>query len=212
MAAKSRFVVLALAVRACAGLVSSRDHGRDQMIFDVAPFNVTFDVALNGGSQEKASFTVTVRPEWAPRGAAQFKNLVRKGWYNNAGVFRVVPGFVAQFGLPATPQPDLENIMDDPVLTSNKRGTLVFATSGPNTRTSQLFINYGDNSFLNKQGFAPFGEVVGDGMAVVDRFFKGYGETPDQSRINSQGNSYLDARFPKMTKFEKVAVQVDAVE
>merc|ERR1719387_1684718 len=104
------------------------------MIFDVAPYNVTFDVALHGGSQETASFTVLIHPDWAPRGAAHFKKLVQDGWYNDAGVFRVVPGFVAQFGLPAKPQPEIESIMDDPVVHGNQRGSLVFATAGPNTR------------------------------------------------------------------------------
>merc|ERR1712083_994894 len=122
------------------------------------------------------------------------------GWYDGAAFFRIVPGFVAQFGLPAKPQPELKSIKDDPVKKSNKRGYVVFATAGPDTRTSQLFINYADNSFLDKQGFAPFAEVLGDGMDVVDKFYKGYGEKPDQGKITSQGNAYLDKYFPKLTK------------
>ncbi|CAE8742756.1 unnamed protein product [Polarella glacialis] len=171
-----------------------------------ADFDVVFNVNLGGTAPTEASFTVRVHPEWAPRGAAQFKKLVESGWFDDAGVFRVVPGFVAQFGLPAKPQPTLPNIPDDPVKVSNKRGYLVFATAGPNTRTSQLFINYKDNGFLDKQGFSPFGEILGDGMAVAEKFYAGYGERPNQGSITSQGNAYLDKQFPMTTKILKAAV------
>eukprot|EP00933_Yihiella_yeosuensis_P073134 TRINITY_DN81720_c0_g1_i1.p1 TRINITY_DN81720_c0_g1~~TRINITY_DN81720_c0_g1_i1.p1 ORF type:complete len:292 (-),score=64.98 TRINITY_DN81720_c0_g1_i1:223-1008(-) len=174
---------------------------------DEFTFDIKMDVDLGGDDNEKASFTVRIHPEWAPKGAAQFKRLVEDGWYDNAGVFRVVPGFVAQFGLPAKPKPRLDNIKDDPVKVSNKPGTLVFATAGPNTRTSQLFINYGDNKFLDGQGFAPFGEVLGDGMKVVKKFYSAYGEKPNQGQITNQGNAYLDAKFPKLTKIIKATVQ-----
>mmetsp|Transcript_40589 Transcript_40589/g.88722 ORF Transcript_40589/g.88722 Transcript_40589/m.88722 type:complete len:198 (-) Transcript_40589:124-717(-) len=159
-----------------------------------------FDVAMqvdNGeGVQE---FTVRIHPDWAPKGAAHFKSLVSKGYFAGAKVFRVVPGFIAQFGLPAQPQPEMPAIEDDPVTQSNKRGTLTFATAGPNTRTSQLFINYADNAFLDKQGFSPIGEVVGNGMDVVDHFYSGYGEQPDQGAITHQGDAYLNKEFPKLT-------------
>lgn len=168
-------------------------------------FSVTMKMNMGGDTPTEETFTILIHPEWAPIGAEQFKKLVSQGWYDDAGIFRVVPGFVAQFGLPAKPA-KLSNLRDDPVKVSNKRGTLVFATAGPNTRTSQLFINYGDNTFLDKQGFAPIGEVVGKGMEVVDRFYKGYGEQPSQGSIQSQGNAYLDSRFPKMTKIVKASV------
>src|SRR5271165_3808207 len=114
-------------------------------------------------------FVVDVHRDWAPLGADRFYNLVRRGFFTNAAFFRVVPGFVVQFGLNADPAVNKAwhdaNIHDDPVKQSNKRGTLVFATAGPNTRTTQFFINFGDNARLDAMGFAPFGEIV-EGMDV----------------------------------------------
>jgi len=170
------------------------------------PFDVVLDLNLGGDSPQDVKIKLRIHPEWAPIGAAQFKKLVEQGWYDDAGVFRVVPGFVAQFGLPAKPQPPLPNIQDDPVKVTNSRGTLVFATRGKNTRTSQLFINYKDNGFLDKQGFSPFGEVLDDGMKVVEQFYTGYGEQPNQGQITNKGNAYLDGAFPKLTKIRKATV------
>src|SRR5579871_3861457 len=131
-------------------------------------------------------FIVEVHRDWAPLGADRFYNLVRRGFFTNASFFRVVPGFVVQFGLSADPA--VNNawhqavIQDDPVKQSNKRGTLVFATSGANSRTTQLFINFADNAPLDRMGFAPFGEVI-EGMDVVDKIYAGYGEQPRQDLI-----------------------------
>ena len=150
-------------------------------------------------------FVVEVHRAWAPIGADRFYNLVRNGYFTNAAFFRVVPGFVVQFGL--SPNPAVNkvwkeaNIQDDPVIQSNKRGSLVFATAGPNTRTTQFFINYADNGRLDGMGFAPFGTVV-EGMAVVDKIFPGYGESPSQDQITDQGDAYIAANFPKIDKIK----------
>mmetsp|Transcript_36525 Transcript_36525/g.66946 ORF Transcript_36525/g.66946 Transcript_36525/m.66946 type:complete len:255 (+) Transcript_36525:78-842(+) len=169
------------------------------------PFDVEFQMSMGGDSKEKASFTVRLYPEWAPRGVNQFRELVSQNYYDEAAIFRVVPNFIAQFGLPATPQRRLPNLRDDPVKVSNKRGTLTFATAGPNTRTTQLFFNFKDNAFLDRQGFAPIGEVIGDGMKVVDSFYAGYGEQPQQGPLTVKGNAYLDEPFPKLTKISKIS-------
>ncbi len=158
-------------------------------------------------------FVVEVHRDWAPLGADRFYNLVRGGYFTNAAFFRVVQGFVVQFGLSADPKVNkvwsVANIKDDPVVQSNKRGSLVFATAGPNTRTTQLFINYADNPRLDGMGFAPFGTVV-EGMAVVDKIFPGYREAPQQDQITEKGDAYLKANFPKIDKI-KVAGIVPAV-
>ncbi len=143
-------------------------------------------------------FVVEVHREWAPLGADRFYNLVRYGYFTNAAFFRVVPGFIVQFGLSANPAVNkvwkTATIPDDPVVQSNKRGNLVFATAGRNTRTTQLFINYADNARLDRMGFAPFGSVV-EGMDVVDKIYPVYGESPRQDLITEQGDAYLKANF-----------------
>ena len=150
-------------------------------------------------------FVVEVHRDWAPIGADRFYNLVKSGYFTNAAFFRVVPGFVVQFGLSANPAVNKvwkdADIQDDPVKQSNKRGFLVFATAGPNTRTTQLFINFGDNSRLDGMGFAPFGTVV-EGMDLVDKIFPGYGESPRQDLITDQGDTYIAANFPKIDKIK----------
>ncbi len=159
----------------------------------------------------KAKFTTTkgdiviqVTRAWAPNGADRFYNLVRAGFFKDAAFFRVIPNFMAQFGISADPAVSRAwmqaNIPDDPVKQSNKRGFVTFAqTSLPNSRSTQLFINFKDNSFLDAQRFAPIGEVV-EGMEAVDQIYSGYGETPDQMRIQAQGKAYLDKSFPKLDR------------
>lgn len=147
------------------------------------------------------SFTVEVTRAWAPLGADRLYNLVRNGFYDGGRFFRVVPGFVVQFGLPSDPAVGAKwrtaSIPDDPVLQHNTRGTITFATAGPATRTTQLFINLGDNVQLDGMGFSPLGRVV-EGMDVVDRIYAGYGEQPDQGMIQTRGNAYLAAQFPRL--------------
>jgi peptidyl-prolyl cis-trans isomerase A (cyclophilin A) len=157
----------------------------------------------------RGDFVVEVRRASAPLGADRFYNLVKNGYFTNAAFFRVVPGFIVQFGLNANPAVNKvwmnANIKDDPVMGSNKRGTLVFATAGPNTRTTQLFINFGDNAGLDRQGFAPFGTVT-DGMDVVDKIYPGYGERPDQQRITEEGKAYLDKNFPMLDSIKAAKI------
>jgi peptidyl-prolyl cis-trans isomerase A (cyclophilin A) len=159
------------------------------------------------------SFVVEVHRDYAPLGADRFYNLVRNGYFTNAAFFRVVRGFVVQFGLSANPAVNkvwhTATIPDDRVTQSNKRGSIVFASAGPNTRTTQLFINTVDNTNLDRQGFAPFGTVV-QGMDVVDKIFPGYRDTPRQDLIASQGDAYLKANFPDIDRI-KIARILPAV-
>jgi peptidyl-prolyl cis-trans isomerase A (cyclophilin A) len=145
---------------------------------------------------------IQVTRAWAPIGADRFYNLVRGGFYNGAAFFRVIPGFMAQFGINPDPKVSAvwsnENIVDDPVKESNKRAYVTFAkASAPNTRSTQVFINYKANDFLDPQGFAPFGEVI-EGMENVDKFYSGYGGNPDQGALQQLGKSYIDKNMPKV--------------
>jgi len=155
-------------------------------------------------------FTIEVTRAWAPLGADRLYNLIKGGFYDGDRFFRVVPGFVVQFGLNGNPAVSAAwrhaNIQDDPVAQHNNTGTIVFATAGPNTRTTQLFINYADNLRLDGMGFAPLGKVV-DGMDVVTKIFPDYGQTPDQSLIESQGNGYLAQAFPKLDYIKRATIQ-----
>jgi peptidyl-prolyl cis-trans isomerase A (cyclophilin A) len=157
----------------------------------------------------KGDIVVEVTRAMAPLGADRFYNLVKYGFFNGASFFRVVPGFVVQFGLSAIPAVnaawDSAKITDDPVQGSNVRGTLCFATAGPNTRTTQLFINLGDNVRLDSMGFAPFAKVV-EGMEVVDNIYSGYGEQPNQMQITKEGAAYLKANFPEMDSATKAVI------
>jgi len=157
----------------------------------------------------KGDIVVQVTRSWAPIGADRFYNLVKHGFYNGATFFRIVPGFVVQFGLSGDPAVNRAwknaNIKDDPVTQSNKPGTLTFATAGPNTRTTQLFINLGNNAPLDGQGFAPFGQVT-SGMDVVQKLYTGYGERPDQGAITNEGKAYIDKNFPMIDKIETATV------
>lgn len=149
----------------------------------------------------RGDIIVEVDPALAPKGAARFRELVEQKHYDECRFFRVVPDFVVQFGIngdPAVAKKWKENrIKDDKVAGSNARGTLTFATSGPNSRTTQLFINLKDNKRLDTLGFAPFARVV-QGMDVVDALNAEYGEEPNQGSIQAEGNAYLNKEFPKL--------------
>jgi len=163
----------------------------------------------------KGDFVVQVTRASAPLGADRFYNLVRMGFFNDVAFFRVVDGFMAQFGIHGDPKVsdrwESARIDDDPTRESNVRGAVSFATAGPNTRTTQLFINFDDNSQLDSRGFAPFGKVI-EGMAVVDQLYKGYGDGaprgggPRQDLIQSQGNRYLRSQFPKLDFIKRASL------
>ena len=164
----------------------------------------------------KGVFVIQVTRSWAPNGADRFYNLVKNGFFDDARFFRVIDGFMVQFGISGNPDVSAAwtnaTIPDDPVRESNARGTVTFATAGPNTRTTQVFINFNNTSMLNGQGFAPFGKVV-SGMNVVDSLYKGYGEGaprgngPNQGLLKSQGNAYLLTQFPKLDYIKKATIQ-----
>jgi len=161
-----------------------------------ATFAVAFDTT-------KGRFVVTVHRAWAPRGADRFYNLVQAQFFDGVEFFRVVKSFVVQFGISGYPKVSrawqYAGIKDDPVKASNTIGTITYADAGPNTRTTQLFINIANNASLDGQGFAPFGKVT-TGMSVVKQLYSGYGEavTNLQGQIASQGNEFLKKRFPKL--------------
>ena len=162
----------------------------------------------------KGDFVVQVTRAWSPLGADRFYNLVKNGFYNGAAFFRIVPGFVVQFGL--SPDPAVSKawrqarIADDSVSQSNRRGYLSFATAGPGTRTTQVFINLVDNAPLDSMGFSPFGQVI-EGMDLIDKLNTEYGEQPDQGRIEAEGRSYLEKSFPRLDII-KSAVILTAAE
>ncbi|MCZ2080365.1 MAG: peptidylprolyl isomerase [Bryobacteraceae bacterium] len=165
----------------------------------------TYKVRLD---TSKGPVVIEVQKAWAPLGAEQFHKLVTSGYYDGARFFRIVPNFIVQFGLAADPKVTKKwdrNIKDDPVTRTNRLGAVTFATAGPNTRTTQVFINLKSNQFLDDQGFAPFGQVM-EGMDVVQKLYSGYGEAPDQDAITNRGNAYLTAQFPKLDYIRKATI------
>ena len=164
----------------------------------------------------KGVFVVQVNRAWAPQGADRFYNLVKNGFYDNVRFFRVISGFMVQFGINGDPALSAKwreaRIQDDKVVQSNKRGFITYAMAGPNTRTSQVFINFADNANLDSMGFAPFGQVI-QGMDVVDKLYAEYGEGaprgrgPDQGRIQTEGNAYLNKDFPRMDFVKNATIE-----
>jgi peptidyl-prolyl cis-trans isomerase A (cyclophilin A) len=168
-----------------------------------ATFKVRFDTS-------KGPFEIEVHRDWAPLGADHFYALVKSGYFDGARFFRVVPNFVVQFGLAANPANTKKwdtPIADDPVTQTNRLGSIVYATAGPNTRTTQLFINLHSNQSLDSQGFAPFGMVLGNGMSVVQQIYSGYGQQPDQGAITSEGNAYINSSFPKLDYIKRATIE-----
>ena len=163
----------------------------------------------------KGKITIEVTRSLSPNGADRFYNLVRSGFFKDIAFFRVIPGFMCQFGIHGDPAVAAKwqeaNIADDAVKGSNTRGAITFATAGPNTRTTQLFINFGNNVNLDGMGFSPFGKVV-EGMDVVDKINGEYGEGapggrgPSQGRIQAQGNSYLKKDFPNLDYIHSASI------
>ncbi|MBL4683675.1 MAG: peptidylprolyl isomerase [Nannocystaceae bacterium] len=163
----------------------------------------------------QGTVVIEVHREWAPRGADRFYNLVKLGYFEDIAFFRAIDSFMVQFGIHGTPAVARawkdSPIVDDPRIEANARGTISFANSGPDTRTTQVFVNYRDHRELDAMGFTPFGEVV-EGMDVLDALYTGYGEGgpqstgPDQAKIERRGNAYLRKEFPKLDWLIKARV------
>jgi peptidyl-prolyl cis-trans isomerase A (cyclophilin A) len=191
-------------------LIAQGNLGNPAALTEQAPatYKARFDTS-------KGVFVIDVRREWAPVGADRFYNLVKNGFYDENRFFRVISGFMVQFGINGNPQVSTPwrnaQIKDDPVKQSNKRGFITFATSGPNSRTTQVFINFGDNSRLDGMGFASFGQVS-SGMNVIDQLYADYGEGapsgrgPNQGRMQSEGNAYLTKDFPNLDFVRKATI------
>lgn len=157
------------------------------------------------------AFTAEFHRDWAPNGVDRLYNLVKLGYYDDVAFFRVIDGFMAQFGIHGNPKVNEAwkeaSIEDDPVEKSNERGFVTFAKrQQPDSRTTQLFINFEDNEKLDDQGFAPVGKVVDGGMDVVDEIHSGYGQQPSQAKIQREGNAYLEEEFPELDYIEEATV------
>lgn len=197
------FCVAAIAVTACA---TKSDNSAAAAIVNspsLDSFRVVFETS-------KGRFVVAVHRDWASRGADRIRQLVDSKFFDENRFFRAVPGFVVQFGVNGNPRVnevwDTLKIVDDSVRKSNLRGSVSFASQGPDTRSHQIFINLADNARLDPLGFAPFGRVV-EGMDVVDSLYTGYGEQPDQLYIQTVGNSYLTRMFPKLDYVKTARVE-----
>ena len=211
MTSRRSIIVLALSLLAAPALGQSPNLSNPAALTEQAPasYKVKFDTT-------KGAFVIQVNRAWAPNGADRFYNLVKNGFYDNVRFFRVISGFMVQFGINGDPNLSARwreaSIKDDPVTQHNTRGMITFATAGPNTRTTQVFINFADNSNLDGMGFAPFGRVV-SGMNVVDAINAEYGEGaprgrgPDQGRLQTQGNAYLAREFSRMDYVKKATIE-----
>lgn len=204
-------LLLLLATAACGGAPGRPGATRAPALPAYTPGNVpdSFVVRLN---TTKGDIDVMVRRHWAPNGVTRLYDAVYAEYYDGARFFRAIRGFVAQFGIAADPARTAEwaekRIPDDPVLESNRRGTLVFASGGPDTRTTQLFFNLRDNARLDGLGFPPVGEVI-VGLEVMDQLFTGYGDgaaAPRQDRLTREGEAYLADQYPLLDKIQRARV------
>jgi peptidyl-prolyl cis-trans isomerase A (cyclophilin A) len=170
-----------------------------------ATFKANFDTS-------KGAFVIEVHRDWSPNGADRFYNLVKNGYFDDCRFFRVISGFMVQFGISGDPALNAvwssADIKDDPVKQSNKRGYVTYAMGGPNTRSTQVFINFANNGNLDSQGFSPFGQVV-SGMDIVDKLYSGYGESAQNQfgQILKQGNTFLTKNFPKLDSIKKATIE-----
>eukprot|EP00558_Chaetoceros_sp_UNC1202_P011485 CAMPEP_0197238070 /NCGR_PEP_ID=MMETSP1429-20130617/4685_1 /TAXON_ID=49237 /ORGANISM="Chaetoceros sp., Strain UNC1202" /LENGTH=251 /DNA_ID=CAMNT_0042697169 /DNA_START=176 /DNA_END=931 /DNA_ORIENTATION=- len=168
---------------------------------------------LDGEPDKSGNFIVQTNPSWSKLGAERFIDLTNDGFFSKCYFFRVIKGFIAQWGINGDNEKNKKwhgTIKDEGVAQTNRRGTITFATAGPNTRAHQFFINTKNNKFLDGEGFSPFGEVV-EGMDVVDKLYSGYGDgakAPDQGKIRQQGNKYLKQNFPKLSYISNAKVIV----
>jgi len=170
-----------------------------------ATYKANFDTSAG-------AIVIEVHRDWAPLGADRFYNLVKNGFFDNARFFRVVPNFMVQFGMNGDPAVTAAwqgaTLKDEPTKETNKKGYVTFAKTGaPNSRGTQVFINFKDNGFLDSQGFAPFGQVV-SGMDVAEKITSQYGESPNQGRITAEGNAYLTKEFPKLDYIRKATIAI----
>jgi len=170
-----------------------------------ATYKANFDTSAG-------AIVIEVHRDWAPLGADRFYNLVKNGFFDNARFFRVVPNFMVQFGMNGDPAVTAAwqgaTLKDEPTKETNKKGYVTFAKTGaPNSRGTQVFINFKDNGFLDSQGFAPFGQVV-SGMDVAEKITSQYGESPNQGRITVEGNAYLTKEFPKLDYIRKATIAI----
>jgi peptidyl-prolyl cis-trans isomerase A (cyclophilin A) len=210
--------LLGLVIVGCTGsrTVSQKSNSTD----DTAEAAASTEIQQVAGSDQqtylvrletsKGDVLIEVHPEWAPRASKRFRELVEIGFYDDCRFFRVLEGFMAQVGMNGDPALNKEwkdkKFRDDPVIQSNKRGFVTFATSGPDSRTTQFFINMADNSTLDRRGFSPFGKVL-EGQEIVESLHNGYKEDPQQDRIDRRGNAYLKSEFPKLDYIVRATVE-----
>jgi peptidyl-prolyl cis-trans isomerase A (cyclophilin A) len=216
-AIKPRTCRLVLGISLACGMLATPVFGQASRLASPATLNEKAPATYKARfDTSKGVVVIDVRRDWAPNGADRFYNLVKNGFYDDTRFFRVINGFMVQFGINGDPKVSANwrtaTIKDDPVKQSNRRGYITFATSGPDSRTSQVFINFADNAGLDRQGFSPFGQVS-SGMEIVDSLYSGYGEGapqgrgPDQGRIQREGNNYLMKDFPRLDYIKKATIE-----